>query len=267
MNKVSDKWIVSSIIISLLVTEASLLGIFNPLTYSQESTNWTMQAIGQDIGNILATILFITSTYFLRRLAPSAFFIWLGALFYFMYAYLIYAFFVHFNYLFLAYVAVLGLSFYTAIGGLIEQDATKILHSILKKQFRGASVLLIITGGLFALLWLSEIIPALFSGKLPTSVATAGLWVNPIQVIDLAVVLPGMMLTGILLMKKNILGFTFAGPWLTFSILMGSSIVATLLLEFTRGNNEAIIPLIMVGTLVVVSITVLYGYLKNLDLG
>ncbi|GGD30244.1 hypothetical protein [Nocardioides daphniae] len=40
--------------------------------------------------------------------------VWLGALLYFVYAFVVYAMAVHFNSLFLAYVAVLGLSTYAA---------------------------------------------------------------------------------------------------------------------------------------------------------
>ena len=42
------------------------------------------------------------------------------------------------------------------------------------------------------MLWLSELIPASLSGEVPKSVTDAGLWVNPIHVLDLAVLLPGL---------------------------------------------------------------------------
>lgn len=263
MKNVSSIWVIFSAIISLLVIAASILGIFVPVTYQQESANWALQAVGQDIGNILAVCVFIIATVFLSKKSIKAFFIWLGSLLYFIYAYTIYAFFVHFNYLFLVYVAVLGLSAYTCMGSIVEQNLKDLVKPYLQKRFIAAGVLLIITGALFELLWFSEIIPALLNGVVPVSVATARLWVNPVQVIDLALVLPGMIVTGILLIRKHLLGYLFAVPWLIFSALMGSSIVATLILELRNGNMNAVPPLVMVGSLVIASIIISYRYLSN----
>ncbi len=262
MHSVSKVWIFCSVLIGALVLLSSLLGIFDPVTYAQESANWAMQAVGQDIGNLLAVPVLLVSTYFLTKKSVAAWLVWLGTLLYFIYAFLIYAFFVHFNYLFLVYVAILGLSAYSVIVGLLGQDLAILAKSVVGKRFRGASVLLMLTGGLFALLWLSEIIPALISGDLPKSIATAGLWVNPIQVIDLSLVLSAMILIGVLLWRKKTLGYVFAAPWLVFSVLMGSSIVATLFLDLRTGNAEAVVPLAMVGLLVVASVIVVYCYLK-----
>jgi hypothetical protein len=246
---------------SLLVATASLLGIFDPVVYSKETANWAMQAVGQDVGNLLAVPTVLISTYMLQQRSLYAYFIWLGTLLYFIYAYLIYAFFIHFNYLFLVYVAILGLSFYTLLGGLLEQNISHVMKPLVNRNIKSASIVLILIGVLFGFLWLSEIIPALLSGQAPLSTVTAGLWVNPIHVIDLALVLPSMILTGIFLWRKKLMGYLFAAPWLTFSILMGSSIVATMIMEVMNGNFRAIVPLIMVGIIVLVSLLALYRFL------
>jgi hypothetical protein len=263
MNKISKIWIWFSIINACLVSVASLLGILNPHTYIQETANWAMQAVGQDVGNLLAAPALLISTYFLTKKSNQAFLIWLGIHLYLIYAYLVYAFFIHFNYLFLVYVTILGLSSYTMIGALLEQKLSNVLKPIVGKSMKFAGTLLIVTGGLFGFLWLSEVIPALISGKVPQSAATAGLWVNPIQVIDLALVLPGMILTGILVLRKRLLGYLFTAPWLTFSTLMGSSIVVTMILELNNGNTAAAAPLTMVGIIVILSVFALYLHLKE----
>src|SRR5687768_51548 len=121
MNKISKIWTWFSIINACLVSVASLLGILNPHTYFQETVNWAMQAVGQDVGNLLAAPALLISTYFLTKKSNRAFLIWLGIHLYLIYAYLVYAFFIHFNYLFLVYVTILGLSSYTMIGALLEQ--------------------------------------------------------------------------------------------------------------------------------------------------
>lgn len=253
-----------SVVIALLSIIASLLGIFNPLTYSRETVEWARQGVGQDIGNLIAVTVFVICLYILyRKKSIAAYVMWIGTLLYFIYAYVIYAFFIHFNYLFLVYVAVLGLSFYTLIGGILTQDLSRLIAPISGKSMKTASSLLVAIGVLFALLWLSEIIPALLSGQVPTSITDAGMWVNPVHVIDLSIVLPGMILTGLLLRKKQLYGYVFAGPWLMFSVLMGSSIIVTLLIELAIGNAAATVPLLIVSIIVLLSAIVLYTFLSK----
>jgi hypothetical protein len=40
----------------LFSSHCKSVGIFNPATYSKETANWVMQAVGQDIGNLLEAI-------------------------------------------------------------------------------------------------------------------------------------------------------------------------------------------------------------------
>jgi hypothetical protein len=264
MQKVFKIWLAFSLIILLLVTTASLLGIFNSVTYSKETINWAMQGRGQDVGNIIAVICFSFSIYYLKKGSVKAYFIWLGTLIYFIYAYIIYAFFIHFNYLFLIYVSILGLSLYSLVGGLMQQNLSnlyKVFSKNLSTKFPG--ILLIVVGVMFALLWLSAIIPSLISGSTPQDLLTTGLWVNPIHVIDLAFVLPGMILSGVLLLKKNYLGYVFTAPWLMFSMLMGTSIVTTMILQLGSGDMSVIPPAVMISMIVFLSLASLIRYLRE----
>jgi hypothetical protein len=160
-------------------------------------------------------------------------------------------------------VIVLGLSFYTVVGSLAEQDLISISKSFLSKHEKPASILLIIIGILFSFLWLSEIIPALISVTIPKTLVGTGLWVNPVHVIDLSIVLPAMIITGIYLLKKKHLGRLFSAPWLIFSVLMSASIVATMIMDLANGNYGAIVPLVMIGTITISGVITLNLYLKN----
>jgi len=262
--KLSRTWIALSLLLAFLVTFVSLLGILQPeLTYAHETENWALQAVGQDIGNLLAVLVLLGSLYFLRQAPRQAFFVWLGVLLYLVYAFLLYAFFVHFDNLFLVYVAILGLASYGIMGGLLEQNFTQLTRSLQGTTYKAASLVLIATGGLFAILWLLEIIPAMIADEIPESIALAGLRVNPVHAIDLSLVLPGMIITGLLLWQKKQIGYLFAAPWLTFSVLMGSSIVANMLLELQKGNTSIFPPLIIVSSIVIVSLLVLISYLQS----
>ena len=81
----------------------------------------------------------------------------------------------------------------------------------------------------------------------------AGLIVNPVHVIDLALVLPAMIISGRWLQRGKRAGDWFGPSWLVFSVLMGLSIVATMLLELLRGNQEVLPVLILVGIVVLAS--------------
>lgn len=263
--KIPILWMWLSLIIAMLVAIASTLGIFNASTYSLETVNWALQGRGQDIGNLIALPIFLISTYFLTRKSLVAYFVWLGTLMYYIYAFTIYCFAVHFNSLFLVYVSVLGLSAYTFIGGIISCENTLLSKAIpfnIKTKISAISIIL--TGVLFTFLWLSSVIPAVLSGITPKDLVETGLWVNPVHVIDLSFVLPGMIITGILFLRKSKHGYLFTFPWLMFSVLMGSSIVATMIIMMNQESQNTLVPLVMVGVIVIWSLITLFMSLRSI---
>ena len=118
------------------------------------------------------------------------------------------------------------------------------------------------TGVLFALLWLSEIIPATISEQAPPSLETAGLIVNPIHVIDLAAVLPGMIVIGALALRGNETGLFLIVPTLVFSVLMGASIIAAMALIVGR-NTSGLVPMVMVSIVVGASLAAVTVYARR----
>ena len=103
----------------------------------------------------------------------------------------------------------------------------------------GAAWVIIGIGVLFAGLWLSELVPALVSGRVPVSLAEAGLWVNPIHVIDLSIVLPGFIVAGVAALGRREHGLFWLAPWLVFASLMGSSILAAMALMMMAGATSS----------------------------
>jgi hypothetical protein len=141
-------------------------------------------------------------------------------LLYVIYSYVLYAFFIHFNRLFLIYIGALACAFYAFVGSL----AGNARPPIEERKFTLASNVLIACSILFALLWLTEIVPALLRDTAPPSLAEVGLIVNPVHVLDLAFVLPAMLVTALLLRRRHALGVLLATPILTFSVVMGIAI-------------------------------------------
>ena len=251
-----------SVAISVLVMLASVLGLVEPSVYEEETKNWATQAKGQDLGNVLAVVTLLLSGYGHAHGSHRAALVWLGTLFYLVYAYVVYAMAVHFNELFLVYVAALGLSSYAVMWSVdrLRVDNQDYPHP---SAHRLAGYTAIAIGVLFGLLWLSELVPATFSGEVPQSALDAGLWVNPIHVIDLAVLLPAFVIAGYLTVRRKASGQFFVGPLLVFSVLMGASIVAATILLSVEGFEDTLPPLVMVTLIVLASLFAAWRYLTS----
>ncbi|MGA8048054.1 MAG: hypothetical protein WCA30_17490 [Dermatophilaceae bacterium] len=255
-----------SLVLSVLVVVSSLAGLLDPRVYDQETENWTTQAWGQDLGNLLAVAVLLAAALRYRGGSHRAGLVWLGTLMYLIYAFIVYAMAVHLNYLFLVYVAVLGLSAWAVIFHVSDLRARTTAYPHGRPRTVAAGVL-VATGVLFAALWLSELVPALLTDSVPASLTEAGLRVNPIHVIDLSVVLPGFIISGVAALKDREHGLFWLAPWLVFSVLMGTSIVAAMLLMMASGAADALPPAVLVSILVLASLVALAGYLRAFGAG
>jgi hypothetical protein len=245
---------VLSLVAASLAIGTSLAGILVPGTYARETAAWALQAVGQDIANLPVAVLLVGSAAFIRRGSLRAVHVWLGCLLYFIYAFAIYAFAVHLNRFFLAYVAVLGLSFYSLVGTLATLDLAQAARPLRDSAHRkSAGALLITIGLLFGGLWLSELLPHLLAGTPPRGLAETGLWTNPVHVLDLAFVLPAMLLVGARLRRQDTWGLVLAVPLLVFAATMGIGILTLFGLSAAHGMPVAVPAAIVVAIVVILS--------------
>src|SRR5688572_782411 len=98
------------------VVVSSLMGLYTPSFYNQETVNWEIQCRGQDIVDlfIVAPVLLISALLAARGI-KIAFLVWAGTNLYLAYTFLIFSFAVHFNNLFLIYCLNLGLAVYSLL--------------------------------------------------------------------------------------------------------------------------------------------------------
>jgi hypothetical protein len=257
-------WILLSLLAAALMALTSLAGLFADSTYALETAEWAAQGIGQDLVNVaLVFPVLVISAILARRGSTRARLIATGALFYVAYSYALYALFVHFGTLFLAYVAVLGLSVFALIGATADLDLVALQGVLGERRWRRTSaVFLVVVGSAFALLWLAEIVPATLAGVTPESVEQSSFAVNPIHVLDLALFLPATIATGLLLWKDRPRGLLFAVPFTTFLSLMGTALVAMVVVMWQRG-----IPVSLPMLAVMVTITLVADLMTILLLG
>jgi hypothetical protein len=240
-------WMVAATIaVAVLATTTSLLGLVTPWPYESETANWALQAQGQDVGNLAAVAtLLIGMMGAARGGSVRAFQIWIGSLLYLAYAFVIYAMGVHFGALFLPYVAVLGLCAYTLLFGLLGWSGNVVVAP--RPRTLGVAVVSVIAVA-FGLLWLGSIAGALAAGHPPAELTEAGLAANPVHVLDLALVLPGMLIVAIRACTHRPGGDLLLAPWLVFAALMANSIVAAML--FAEAPPA---PLILLALITVIS--------------
>jgi len=222
--------LVLSLALAALVIINSLTALLTPGFYSLETENWQAQTIGQDIVDLffIAPCLIISSIVAHKNSRRASMFR-AGVLLYLTYTYVLYCFDVHFNKLFILYCITLGLSFYAFLFFLLFHlkntlDVEK--HFRNNSAIRFTGIYFVTVAILFYLLWLAEIIPAVFQNTRPESLVETGLVTNGVQVIDLAVFLPGVFIAGMLLLKKLSAGLVLAPIILSFFILMDVTIAA-----------------------------------------
>lgn len=233
-----------TIVISVLILLTSFLGILNPLTYARETKAWWAQCVGQDWSNIIFIVpILLVSAIFSYRGSRKAYLIWLGALFVNIYSFVLYCFAVHFNYLFLVYCAILGLSNYALLINLYRLkniDFTTWFKIEKSKRLVAGFVIFIAT--VFVLLWLSEALPASITNKVPVTISDSALITNPVHVLDFTLYLPLMFIAGILLWRKNALGYALSIVMLIFALGTGLNIMSLMIVStmFEIGGSYAV---------------------------
>jgi hypothetical protein len=268
MNKSTRRanwWLWLTIPIAVLLAVAAGGGLFIKGLY-RDTPNLVAQAIGQDaITLVVALPTLVISAFLTSRGSQRARLVWLGGLIYMVYTYVGYAFAVRFNSLFLVYVALLGCSTYSLIGGLVATDWAGIKAGFTERTpVKAVSIYLAVIAVLFYFLWLSEAVPASLTGNRPQSLIDAGTPTNFVQVLDMAWFLPATAITAVSLWRKQSIGYTLAGAILTFVVLLTLAILS-MVVFMVRAGQPAVIPQVMIyGVLLIVSIGMVIWYLKNL---
>lgn len=250
-----------SLNIAVLICLTSWQGLISPEIYAKETQNWAIQAMGQDLINICIIPFYLLSALFISSEKTYSPLIWAGITFYFIYTFVIYCFDIRFNRLFLLYTLILGLTIYSLIFLLYTyRDKFKVTksNSLLSQLTAGYFIFIAV---LFYGIWFSEIILANLMNTVPKGLEQ--LPTNPVHVLDMCIVLPGIFISGVLLIKKTKLGYFLAPVVLTFSLLMELTI-GILFIIFSKHGLESHTGLIwFIFSLAFISLVLLFFNLKN----
>jgi len=259
-------WLRFTAPIAALVALVSVVGLTVPDLYRGPAA-WTIQAVAQDAVDLVFVVpLLVGSALLAARGSRRAWLVWLGALSYLVYTFLIYAFSVEHNPLFLAYAATLGLALWALIGGLSTTDWTTLAARFeVEAPVRSVALLLIVPGVLFALMWLGEEVPAALNGTIPLGVLDNGVPTHPVHVIDLAMMLPAMIAVGWWLWRREARGFGLA-PVLLVNMLCQNVAIGTMMVWAMRAGQPGQPALAYAfGAFAIVVLVALVAWLRTLD--
>jgi hypothetical protein len=260
-------WLWLSVIAALLSMLGSVTSLAVEHIYAKLTPAFLPQALAQDLANlaVVSPVWLILAVLALRG-SLRACLLWLGVLAFTVYNYVIYTLSIPFGPLFLLWVAVFGLSIFALIGGL-----TAVNHDAVARRFnneRAVAVIawvLIVSAVLFGLLWLSEDVPALITGRTPQSLTDMAWFTNPVHVLDLGFFIPTVFLSGVLLLRHEPLGYTLVLPCMVFLILTSVPILLTPVVQSVRGELPAWGVTLPIGTYLLILLGALAWLLSTMS--
>lgn len=203
---------VISLLVATLALIASAGGLLRDDLYRDNAfvtTTW----LGNDAVTLfLAIPILVAAMLFSQRGSLKAQLIWMGALDYMLYNYAFYLFGAAFNAFFLIYAALLGLSIFALIFGLVNLDAEGI-----HRQFPGRTPVkwiggyfLFVAAGL-SLIYVAQSIAFIASGQLPAIVTITEHPTNVVFALDLTLLIPWLAVGAVWLIKRQPWGYVIAG--------------------------------------------------------
>ncbi len=203
---------VLSIIIAVLAALASVGGLLLNGLY-RDNLFVTSAWKGNDVVTLFVAVpLLVAALIYSARGSLRAQLIWMGVLDYMLYNYAFYLFGAAFNWFFLIYVALLGLSIFALIFGLVNLEVNRI-----RRQFRErtpvkwiAGYMLFVAVGL-SLIYFAQSLAFVFTGQLPAIVTRTEHPSSVVFALDLTLLAPFLVLGAIWLLKRKPWGYVLAG--------------------------------------------------------
>jgi hypothetical protein len=158
-----------------------------------------------------------------------------GALGFLLYVYATYAFGVAYNPLFLVYVALLAATLFGFIAAFAATDRAALAAAAADPGLphRFLSRFLLSSAAVTALVWLQPLVTALLRGTAP---ALLDVYTTPVtSALDLAVITPAAALAGLLVRRRDPLGYLLAAPLLVTIVLLLPTIALSTALQAAAG--------------------------------
>lgn len=222
-----------------------MVDIYGKGIYKHMSADVAPQGIAHDVVTFfLAIPMLIYSLYMTRSGSLQGRFLLAGTLAYFLVTYLFYLIMAMYNVLFPVYVLLLGCSFFAFSLVMLSIDLGKLPQRFSKTTpVRFAGGFLIFNSIMIGFLWLSIIIPPLLDGTIiPVQVEHYTTLI--VQGVDLAILLPLSFIAGLLIIKKQRIGYLLSVVYYIFLTLLMTALTAKIIAMGLLG--QSIIPVVFI---------------------
>ena len=206
-------------------TRGGLIELFGAGIYRYDTLFAGAANRGTDaITMFVALPLLVVSGWRFRNGSPRWHLVLTGVLVWFLYVYATLALAAALNPLFLVYVVIFAASLWS-VGLTIRGVDFHWLRALgTRPPRRAASVFLIASGLMTAIVWCAPVLVAQFSGRTPGRLD--GYTTLVTVVIDTAVIVPAAIVTGLLIWRHRVVGYLVAVPLLILEAMLAPLIVA-----------------------------------------
>lgn len=178
---------------------------------------------GQDLVTLLAAVALVWGAVRARAGSLAGHIVWLAVTLYVAYTYLMYVV-APYNDALLLYIAAIGLATYGLLNGLFRLEPESVADAFVEGPRRGLAAFLFVVAALFSTLWLVDIL-SVWPGGVPASLIVYDV-PSTVHVLDLAIVLPLLVLTGVLLLRGHPIAPVLAAILLVKMLTLGLALLA-----------------------------------------
>lgn len=248
-----------------LCTLVAGVGLFVPGFYRDSPISIPLERANDLAALVVGIPMLIASLTLAARGSVRGYLLWMDAVGWAVYLGMIDAFSLQFNALFPAYIAILGLATFALILGLGSVDPRPVARSFGAETPTGwVGGYLVAAAALTALLWLSDIVPAMVTGKPPSAISGRGIPVEPTHVIDLGILLPASILAGILLFRRHQWGYLLSGICLALLVPLLATVNLAPIVQRAAGQPVAVGPVAVYALMLVLNLWFTWRYLKSI---
>lgn len=228
----------------------------------------TVSTVAQMQGNDLVTLvvglpLLAISAWLAFRGSLRGRLLLAGTLGFFLYTYMSMAMLTAYNSLFLVYVALFSLSLFAFVLSMMAIDLDRLPGYFSPGLPRGWIVgVLFAVGGFLLVAWMGRIVPALLQNQTPALENTTTL---VIQTMDLGLIVPLAIMSGILLLRRSTWGYLLASVAVLKGLTMALAVSAMGINMALQGVLDSPVLLAIFLVLTLLNLVMAVLLLKNVD--
>ncbi len=244
-----------------------MVKIYGSGLYRNDSIAMVAQGKASDfITAIIGIPLLLISLYFTNKGSLRGKLMLTGTLGYFLYTYISYTFLWMYNTFFIVYVVLMTLSLYAFILCFVSfdiEDMPSMFNKNLPVRLLGGYQLFI--GFVIGMMWLGKIAPSILGGTTPGGLEHYTTLV--IQGLDLGIVVPTAVLSGILIIKRKPLGYLLSSVIIIKGFTMLTCISAMIINMVLSGVDMSLVEILVFPMFNLLAIICLILLFKNTNKG